>query len=144
MPEKGKLRLLTHFLVREDAQRLYGFSSEEERKIVESIRKHNIEFLWDDITKTALPEDSFDIICCDEAHRTTGIENRSYWTFVHDNKNIDSKKRLYMTATPRIYQAKIKAKVGDSLYDMSDVKQYGPEFHKLSFHDAVTKYHALS
>ena len=49
-----------------------------------------------------------------------------------------------MTATPRIYQEKIKAKVGDSLYDMSDVKQYGPEFHKLSFHDAVRKYKALS
>ena len=100
---------------------------------------HSIE-----VVQKAMKGESFDIICCDEAHRTTGIENRSYWTFVHDNKNIDSKKRLYMTATPRIYQEKIKAKVGDSLYDMSDVKQYGPEFHKLSFHDAVTKYHALS
>ena len=40
------------------------YSSEEERNIVESIRKHNIEFQWDDITKTALPENSFDIICC--------------------------------------------------------------------------------
>ena len=100
---------------------------------------HSIE-----VVQKAMKGESFDIICCDEAHRTTGIENRSYWTFVHNNKNIDSKKRLYMTATPRIYQEKIKAKVGDSLYDMSDEKNYGPEFHKLSFHDAVRKYHALS
>lgn len=100
---------------------------------------HSIE-----VVQKAMKGESFDIICCDEAHRTTGIENRSYWTFVHDNKNIDSKKRLYMTATPRIYQEKIKAKVGDILYSMDNEEKYGPDFHKLSFHDAVRKYNALS
>ena len=49
-----------------------------------------------------------------------------------------------MTATPRIYNDIIKAKVGKALASMDDEKKYGPEFHKLSFTDAVRKYHALS
>ena len=48
----------------------------------------------------------FDLIICDEAHRTTGVslagEDESAFTKVHDNKFIKSKKRLYMTATPRL------------------------------------------
>ena len=85
---------------------------------------HSIE-----VVQKAMKGESFDIIFCDEAHRTTGIENKSFWTFVHENKNIDSKKRLYMTATPRIYQEKIKAKVGDILYSMdNEVKNMGQIF----------------
>ncbi len=100
---------------------------------------HSIE-----VVKKAMGNESFDIVFSDEAHRTTGIEDKSFYTFVHDNKNIHSKKRLYMTATPRIYNDKIKATVGKALASMDDEKRYGPEFHKLSFTDAVRKYHALS
>lgn len=100
---------------------------------------HSIE-----VVQKAMKGESFDIVFCDEAHRTTGVEDQSFFTFVHDNKNIHSKKRLYMTATPRIYNDKIQAKVGDALYSMDNEKNYGPEFHKLSFTDAVQKYHALS
>ncbi len=100
---------------------------------------HSIE-----VVQKAMKGESFDIIFCDEAHRTTGIEDKSFYTFVHDNKNIHSKKRLYMTATPRIYSEKIKAKTGDALFSMDDKKTYGPEFHKLNFTDAVQKYDALS
>ena len=100
---------------------------------------HSIE-----VVKKAMGNESFDIVFSDEAHRTTGVEDKSFYTFVHDNKNIHSKKRLYMTATPRIYNDKIKANVGKALASMDDEKKYGPEFHKLSFTDAVRKYHALS
>jgi predicted helicase len=64
--------------------------------------------------KAGLPD--FDLIICDEAHRTTGVtlsgEDESEFKKVHDNKFIKAKKRLYMTATPRIYSddAKVKAK----------------------------------
>ncbi|MFE4542434.1 DEAD/DEAH box helicase family protein [Arthrobacter sp. NPDC056727] len=55
--------------------------------------------------KEGLPE--FDLIVCDEAHRTTGITEASHddsaFVKVHDNTYIESGKRLYMTATPRIY-----------------------------------------
>lgn len=49
----------------------------------------------------------FDVTICDEAHRTTGVtlagDDESNFVKVHDNNIIYSKKRLYMTATPRIY-----------------------------------------
>jgi predicted helicase len=64
--------------------------------------------------KAGLPE--FDLVICDEAHRTTGVtlsgEDESSFVKVHDADFIKGKKRLYMTATPRIYgdEAKTKAK----------------------------------
>ena len=55
--------------------------------------------------KAGLPE--FDLIICDEAHRTTGVtwsgEDESRFVKVHDANFIKAKKRLYMTATPRVY-----------------------------------------
>lgn len=55
----------------------------------------------------------FDLIICDEAHRTTGAiltgKTESAFTKVHDNAFIPAKKRLYMTATPRLYRDDVKA-----------------------------------
>ena len=100
---------------------------------------HSIE-----VVQKAMKGKIFDIIFSDEAHRTTGIEDKSFYTFVHKDKNIPSRKRLYMTATPRVYSDHIKAKMGKTIYSMDDEKKYGPEFHRLSFTDAVQKYNALS
>ena len=90
----------------------------------------------------------FDLVLCDEAHRTTGIEktsgsngSTSPFVLVHANDRIRAKKRLYMTATPRVYgpAAKTKAmKLGDvTLYSMDEESLYGPEFHRMTFADAV-------
>ncbi|MCD8296927.1 MAG: DEAD/DEAH box helicase family protein [Prevotella sp.] len=83
---------------------------------------------------------------CDEAHRTTGVKipgrDESNFTKVHDNDIIRAKKRLYMTATPRLYResAKINAKEKDLLLcSMDDEAIYGKEFFRLSFNDAVSK-----
>ena len=51
-------------------------------------------------------------------------------------------KLLYMTATPRLYTDRIKAKVsGDTrdfdVYSMDDEDVYGPEFYRMGFGDAV-------
>ena len=57
----------------------------------------------------------FDLVLCDEAHRTTGVERpgdrTSPFVLVHDAERIRAGKRLYMTATPRIYTegARVKA-----------------------------------
>jgi predicted helicase len=90
-----------------------------------------------------LPE--FDLIVCDEAHRTTGVtlagDDESAFVRVHDNGFIKAKKRLYMTATPRLYgdSAKSKAEdLGAVIADMSDESIYGPEFHRLGFGEAVS------
>jgi len=92
--------------------------------------------------RQGLPE--FDIIICDEAHRTTGViidgVDESAFTKVHDNNNIKAKKRLYMTATPRLYGVKGKEdakKAAAVLCSMDDESQYGKEFYKISFDKAV-------
>lgn len=56
----------------------------------------------------------FDLIICDEAHRTTGVtlkgEDESSFVKVHDNTFLQAKHRIYMTATPRIYVGDTKKK----------------------------------
>lgn len=86
----------------------------------------------------------FDLIICDEAHRTTGVtlsdEDESSFVKVHNNDFIKGKKRLYMTATPRIYADTAKMKSDEAnatLCSMDDESIYGPEFHRLGFGDAV-------
>ncbi len=87
----------------------------------------------------------FDLIICDEAHRTTGVtlsgEDESAFVKVHDNNLIRSDKRLYMTATPRLFKPEVKnaAKERDAvLSSMDDESIYGPVFHKLGFGEAVS------
>ncbi len=94
--------------------------------------------------KAGLPE--FDLIICDEAHRTTGVtlagEDESSFVKVHDAKFLKARKRLYMTATPRIYgdAAKTKAKeVTAELASMDDPALFGEELHRLGFGEAVSK-----
>lgn len=93
-----------------------------------------------------LPE--FDLIVCDEAHRTTGISqpgaDDSAFVRVHNPEYLKAAKRLYMTATPRIYVEDSKnkaAKDGVAVYSMDDESTYGPEFHHLGFGRAVEMGH---
>jgi predicted helicase len=88
----------------------------------------------------------FDLIISDEAHRTTGVtlvgEEDSMFTKVHDNTYLKAKKRLYMTATPRMYGEVAKAKaatVEASLASMDDISIFGEEFHRLEFYEAVQR-----
>ncbi len=101
----------------------------------------------------------FDLVLCDEAHRTTGVENDSYYTHVHNDRNVLAKRRLYMTATPKIYGETVKgaargraiekkgieaASSEPAIYSMDDERTYGPVFHRLGFVDAVHKHKALA
>ena len=82
----------------------------------------------------------FDMIIADEAHRTTGVEKLTGFHMVHQNNLLRGKKRLYMTATPRIYTAKSKGALkskGYSVYDMEDWDTFGDVMHRLTFKEAV-------
>ena len=86
----------------------------------------------------------FDLILCDEAHRTTGIEHpddkTSPFVLVHDAERIRATKRLYMTATPRLYTEGAKTKAARhnvEVFSMDNLETYGPEFHRLPFSRAV-------
>jgi predicted helicase len=88
----------------------------------------------------------FDLIVCDEAHRTTGVtlagEDESAFVRVHDRAFIKSRRRLYMTATPRLYDDGTKSSAAESsavLCSMDDEALYGPEFHRLGFGEAVNE-----
>ncbi|GAA2146440.1 DEAD/DEAH box helicase [Nocardioides koreensis] len=88
--------------------------------------------------------DDFDLIICDEAHRTTGVTladaDESHFVKVHDNDFLRAAKRLYMTATPRVFGEEVKRKAAEAdavLADMSDEAVFGPELHRLGFGDAV-------
>ncbi len=92
---------------------------------------------------------AFDLAIADEAHRTTGvlIDGRvsrgtpkvDFQEF-HDDARLRAAKRLYMTATPRIYTESSKRKLaerGIDVVDMGDYAVYGPELHRLPFKKAV-------
>ena len=92
--------------------------------------------------KQGLPK--FDLVICDEAHRTTGAtlagEDESHFVRVHDAKYISGGRRLYMTATPRLFDDSTKSKAdegGALLASMDDEALYGPELHRLGFGEAV-------
>ena len=89
---------------------------------------------------------AFDIVLCDEAHRTTGVERpgdrTSPFVLVHDAQRIRAAKRLYMTATPRLYTEGAKAKAAShdvEVFSMDDPATYGPELHRLPFSRAVER-----
>ena len=91
----------------------------------------------------------FDLAIADEAHRTTGAlratsgaggTRKVDFQEFHDDERLLARKRLYMTATPRIYTARSKARLaskGIDVIDMGDQHIYGPQFHLLPFAKAV-------
>ncbi|MFD9781741.1 DEAD/DEAH box helicase [[Kitasatospora] papulosa] len=86
----------------------------------------------------------FDLVLCDEAHRTTGVTipgaDESAFVRVHDDGYLGSDRRLYMTATPRIYNEDTQQQAKDSsaaVASMDSEELYGPEFHRLGFGKAV-------
>ena len=99
--------------------------------------------------KLGAPE--FDLVICDEAHRTTGVEvgeeengktKGNYFTRINDKNYVKAKKRLYMTATPKIYSEKIKSKARKyevEIHSMDEEEVFGKEIYRLDFSNAIEK-----
>ena len=94
--------------------------------------------------KEGFPE--FDLIIADEAHRTTGAkafgDEASSFTKVHSDLNVKGIKRLYQTATPKLYgiESKKKAEENSSVISsMDDENLYGSVFYRLGFGDAISQ-----
>lgn len=107
---------------------------------IEAVRAAQQETL----RQTAGSYGTFDLIICDEAHRTTGVKlssaDESNFTKIHDADYIKGRKRLYMTATPRLYGENAKAKASEKdaiLCSMDDESLYGKEFFRVNFSYAV-------
>ncbi|RVZ97140.1 DEAD/DEAH box helicase [Helicobacter pylori] len=90
---------------------------------------------------------AIDLIICDEAHRTVGAmyssnerDDKNAFTLCHSDGNIKAKKRLYMTATPKVYSESSKAKAKESdniIYSMDDAEVFGEEIYTLNFERAI-------
>ncbi|GAA9690732.1 DEAD/DEAH box helicase family protein [Helicobacter pylori] len=88
-----------------------------------------------------------DLIICDEAHRTVGAmyssnerDDKNAFTLCHSDEHIQAKKRLYMTATPKVYSESSKARAKESdnaIYSMDDEGVFGEEIYTLNFEKAI-------
>jgi predicted helicase len=88
----------------------------------------------------------FDLIICDEAHRSTGAkdveDDASNFVRVHDNEFIQASKRIYMTATPRLYSDDSKARAAQNeatVWSMDDETIFGEEMYRIGFGEAVER-----
>ncbi|EJF90113.1 DEAD/DEAH box helicase [Bartonella melophagi] len=102
----------------------------------------SIQVVSDAQNEYGLP--AFDLVICDEAHRTTGATlsgaNESNFVKVHFNEFIRAKKRLYMTATPRIFGDNAKSRaneVGAVVASMDDEELFGKTLFYRGFSWAV-------
>ena len=73
----------------------------------------------------------FDLAVLDEAHKTAGDKSKAFATLLFD-KNLQIKKRIFMTATERVMQG-----AHDDVVSMDDVNDYGECFYHLSFKEAI-------
>ena len=121
----------------------------EKMRVVFSTYQSSIKIV-DALKTQALGNFRFDLAICDEAHRTTGIEasaqskekNTKRFQLVHANENISVKKRLYMTATPRVFAENVKKRIEEKSFDgqsysMDDEETFGPEVFQMSFARAI-------
>ncbi len=88
----------------------------------------------------------FDLTVCDEAHRTAGAivdgEQQSHFTMIHSEDRIQAERRLYMTATPKVYAETARNRAGElaaALCSMDDEELYGPVLYEIGFAEAVER-----
>ena len=115
---------IAHFLKREEGQIV--FSTYQSSPLIAQAQKNG-----------EVPH--FDLVIADEAHRVAGKNNSSFQT-VLDDQQIRSQRRLFATATPRIYKTGLKKAAeafGVEVVDMNDDKSFGKRFHTLTFGEAI-------
>lgn len=74
-----------------------------------------------------------DLIIFDEAHKTVGNSERQF-SYLLNNKNIQTKKKLFMTATERIYKG---CDDSDDYISMDNEKIYGKTIYEYNFKKAI-------
>lgn len=151
-PDKVAAALLDAYTKREKHGLTVVFSTYQSIDVIHQVQERLVNKSKDALFADKVDPSAFtfDFIICDEAHRTTGVtlesEEESAFVQVHDDSFIHAKKRLYMTATPRLYRESDKAKAKEKsalLCSMDDPELYGEEFYRLGFGKAVDE-HLLS
>ena len=94
-----------------------------------------------DLIATAQNQHVIDLMICDEAHRCAGSA-ASPFTMVLDNNVLKANRRLFATATTRIFSPQVSGAAeerGDVIYGMDDEEVFGPVFYSYSFGQAITE-----
>jgi predicted helicase len=141
--EELNRRSLLSFPATTSAEELLGAFRLEEDKLNVIFSTYQSLDVIKSAQQQGLPE--FDLIICDEAHRTAGVSKKEETNFklVHSNDNIKGKKRLYMTATPKVFDVgqedreRIEEENLVKIFDMSDEEIFGPTFFEYSFRRAI-------
>jgi predicted helicase len=131
------IRLLSYPATTDPEELVKRFKREEDKLNVIFSTYQSLDVIKE-AQKMGLPE--FDLIICDEAHKTAGIiekEEESSFKLVHSNEHIKGKKRLYMTATPKIYTFNEEENGFSKIYSMDDEESFGPVFYEYTFAKAV-------
>ena len=120
-------------------------ASERERTMTAVFSTYQSLDVINEAQQQGLPR--FDLIICDEAHRTTGVSthrltlrDESGFRRIHDDEFVAGGKRLYMTATPRIFSDRARRTAADNslaVASMDDESIYGTEFYRLGFGKAI-------
>ncbi len=139
--DPNDIRLLSHPATTDPEELVKRFKREEDKLNVIFSTYQSLDVIKE-AQKMGLPE--FDLIICDEAHKTAGIidnEDESSFKLVHSNEHIKGKKRLYMTATPKIYTFKEEKTSEEEenilAYSMDDEEIFGPVFYEYTFAKAI-------
>ncbi|GAA9891731.1 DEAD/DEAH box helicase family protein [Helicobacter pylori] len=137
LPNKPSTRLEDILSVCEKAQK------ENKRFIIFSTYQSALRIK--EVQEVGLGE--IDLVICDEAHRTVGAmyssnerDDKNAFTLCHSDEHIQAKKRLYMTATPKVYSESSKARAKESdnaIYSMDDEGIFGEEIYTLNFERAI-------
>jgi predicted helicase len=125
-PVSSDVEEIAHFLRRENDQVI--FATYQSSALIAQAQKN-----------TDIPH--FDLVIADEAHRCAGKAFSSFGT-VLDGELIKSARRLFATATPRVYTTGLKKtaeEFGVEVIDMSDEESFGQRFHTLSFGEAINR-----
>ena len=89
---------------------------------------------------TAAADITWDLLICDEAHRTAGAADKA-WALPLDNQALPAKRRLFATATIRAVEPNTDTDpdLGPiEVLSMTSVVDYGPTIAPLSLRDAIT------
>lgn len=83
---------------------------------------------------------AFELGIFDEAHKTAGRDGTNFG-FALSDKNLEIKKRLFLTATPRHYDIAKKDKEGEAkeVFSMDVPEVYGPRVYTLPFAEAARR-----
>ncbi len=127
-----------HFPVTSDVDEIKTFLKQDKNQVI-FCTYHSSSLIAESQKYTGLPD--FDLVIADEAHRCAGKVESAFSTIL-DNTKIKARKRIFATATPRIYSSNVKKKSEDrgvKISCMDDHDVFGEVAHKLTFSESISR-----